>query len=143
RHAGGGHPGPLRGRRGGRRLQQARSRQGPRAWLHRRNVRGGGAGGVASERALPTSPKRSAHVNANDERPEPHARNIVVWDVPDAVERGETFRVKVGVKCSAECVPDTWVFGVRDHEGRVLASRRVGTEPWPGTAALFHAEAEL
>ena len=78
-----------------------------------------------------------------DERPEPHSRSIVVWEVPGAVERGEAFRVKVGVKCSAECVPDTWVFGIRDHEGRVLASRRVGTEPWRGTAALFHAEAEL
>ncbi|HEX6994899.1 MAG TPA: hypothetical protein VF339_12210 [Gammaproteobacteria bacterium] len=72
-----------------------------------------------------------------------HARSIVVWDVPSAIERGATFSVKVGIKCSAECVPDTWVFGIRDHEGRVRASRRVGPEPWPGTAALFYAEAEL
>ncbi len=35
------------------------------------------------------------------------------------------------------------MFGIRDHEGRVVASRRVGSEPAPGTAALFHAEAEL
>ena len=79
----------------------------------------------------------------SDESVTPHARSIVVWDVPSAIERGGTFTVKVGVKCRAECVPDTWVFGIRDHHGRVLASRRVGSEPWPGTAALFHAEAEL
>ena len=72
-----------------------------------------------------------------------HARSIVVWDVPSAVERGGTFSVKVGVKCSEGCVPDTWVFGIRDREGRVLASRRVGAEPWPGTAGLFYAAAEL
>lgn len=74
---------------------------------------------------------------------ESHDRSIVVWDVPSAIERGETFSIKVGVKCRAGCAPDTWVFGIRDHEGRVLASRRVGREPFPGTAALFHAEAEL
>lgn len=79
----------------------------------------------------------------SDESVKPHARSIVVWDVPSAIERGETFSIKVGVRCSAGCVPDTWVFGVRDHEGRLLASRRVGAEPWTGTTALFHAEAEL
>lgn len=79
----------------------------------------------------------------SDETTERHDRSIVVWDVPSAIERGTTFTVMVGVKCSAECAPDTWVFGIRDHAGRVLASRRVGTLPWPGTSALFHAEAEL
>lgn len=74
---------------------------------------------------------------------ESHQRSIVVWDVPAAIERGEPFRVKVGIKCSAECQPDTWVFGIRDHDGRLLASRRVGQAQWPGTAALYHAEAEL
>jgi len=78
-----------------------------------------------------------------NEKPSPHARSVVVWDVPSAIERGARFSVKVGVKCSVECVPDTWVFGIRDHDGHVRASRRVGTEPWPGTTALFYAEAEL
>jgi hypothetical protein len=72
-----------------------------------------------------------------------HDRSVVVWDVPSAIERGETFSIKVGLKCSAGCAPDTWVFGIRDHEGRLLASRRVGHEPFTGTVALFHAEAEL
>jgi len=79
----------------------------------------------------------------NNDTAKPHSRSIVVWDVPSAVERGSTFRVHIGIKCSAECVPDTWVFGIRDHEGRIVASRRLGSEPWPGTAALYFAETEL
>ncbi|HEX7080386.1 MAG TPA: hypothetical protein VF329_05185 [Gammaproteobacteria bacterium] len=73
---------------------------------------------------------------------ESHRRTLVVWDVPSAIERGATFNVKVGLKCAAECEPDTWVIGIRDADGRVLASRRVGSEPWLGTA-LYYAEAEL
>lgn len=80
---------------------------------------------------------------SENDTPKRHSRSIVVWDVPSAIERGARFRVNVGIKCCADCPPDTWVFGIRDHDGHVVASRRVGSEPWPGTAALFHAEAEL
>jgi hypothetical protein len=72
-----------------------------------------------------------------------HHRSIVVWDVPNAVGRGETFAVAVGLKCSEGCEPDTWLIGICDHEGRLLASRRVGLEPWPGTTRLYHVRAEL
>ena len=37
---------------------------------------------------------------------QPHGTRVVVWDVPATIECGETFSVKVGVKCSSECRPD-------------------------------------
>lgn len=72
-----------------------------------------------------------------------HARSIVVWDVPAAIERGETFCIKVGLKCGAACSPAGWTVDVRDHDGRIRASAPLGPEPWPGTAALHYAIVEL
>ena len=74
---------------------------------------------------------------------EAHSTRIVVWDVPLAVEPGAAFRVKVGVKCAAECSSAGRLVEVRDQDGRVLASGPVGEVPWPGTAALHHVELEL
>jgi hypothetical protein len=72
-----------------------------------------------------------------------HARTIVVWDVPAAVVRGESFSFKAGIKCMAQCRPDEWLLEVRDHEGESLAIESVANEPWPGTAALYPVEFEL
>lgn len=74
---------------------------------------------------------------------EAHATRIVVWDVPPAVECGAAFRLKVGVKCAAECRAAQWRVEIRDAEGQQVASAPIGDEPWPGTAALYHAEVEL
>jgi hypothetical protein len=74
---------------------------------------------------------------------EAHSTRIVVWDVPVAVEPGAAFRVKVGVKCAAECSSAGRVVEVRDAEGRAVASGSVGEAPWPGTSALYFAELEL
>lgn len=71
-----------------------------------------------------------------------HKTSILVWDVPTAIVAGETFRFKVGVKCSAECGPAGWVFEVRDQEGELVATGGLQEEPWPGTAALYYAEIE-
>jgi hypothetical protein len=72
-----------------------------------------------------------------------HSTRIVVWDVPVVVEPGAAFRVKVGVKCAAECSSAGRLVEVRDAEGRALASGAVGEVPWAGTSALHHAELEL
>ena len=53
----------------------------------------------------------------------PHDTRIVVWDVPATIECGETFGVKVGVKCSSGCRPDGWTVEVRDHDGKKRAWR--------------------
>ena len=63
--------------------------------------------------------------------------------MPSTTERGETFSVKLGVKCSSECRPDGWTVEVHDHDGRERASATVSGEPWPGTAGLYYAKVEL
>ena len=74
---------------------------------------------------------------------EAHTTRVVVWDVPAAVERGAAFRVKVGVKCAADCSSAARRVEVRDEEGGVVASGSVGDVPWAGTAALYYTELEL
>ena len=72
-----------------------------------------------------------------------HDTHVVVWDVPSAIERGATFRIKVGVKCAAECRAERWSVEIRDHDGKALAKTPLSDTPWPGTTALYHAEVEL
>lgn len=74
---------------------------------------------------------------------EPHATRIVVWDVPSAVECGAAFKVKVGVKCAAECGAAARRVEIRDEHGRSVASAAVGDAPLDGTSALYYAEIEL
>jgi hypothetical protein len=74
---------------------------------------------------------------------EPHATRIVVWDVPPAVERGAAFRMKVGLKCAAECGAAGRGVEIRDEQGAVVGSGVVGDVPAPGTAALYYADIEL
>jgi hypothetical protein len=74
---------------------------------------------------------------------EAHTTRVVVWDVPVVVEPGAAFRVKVGVKCAAECSSAGRLVEIRDAEGQVVASGRVGDVPWPGTSALHYTELEL
>lgn len=74
---------------------------------------------------------------------EPHATRIVVWDVPTAVECGAPFKLKVGVKCAAECGGAGRRVEIRDGSGELLAAGIVGDVPLPGTSALHYAELEL
>jgi hypothetical protein len=72
----------------------------------------------------------------------PHATRIVVWDVPSAIKCGASFRVKVGVKCAAECGAAPRHVDIRDEHGRVVGSGAVGDVPLAGTA-LYYADIEL
>jgi len=74
---------------------------------------------------------------------EAHATRVVVWDVPVAVEPGAAFRIKVGVKCAADCSSAGRPVEIRDAQGHVVASGCVGEVSWPGTSALHYAELEL
>jgi hypothetical protein len=74
---------------------------------------------------------------------ESHATRIVVWDVPAAVECGAPLRLKVGVKCAAECRAAGWRVTIRDAGGRSVASLTIGDATWPGTGALSYTEIEL
>jgi hypothetical protein len=74
---------------------------------------------------------------------EPHSTRIVVWDAPPAVECGAAFKLKVGVKCAAECGAGARRVEIRDGDGRSIGSAAVGDVPLAGTSALHYAELEL
>lgn len=72
----------------------------------------------------------------------PHTMSLVVWDVPATVVVGERFKVKVGIKCSTDCVLENNEFTIVDQDGTTVATGTLGP-PWPGTTALYSAEIEL
>jgi hypothetical protein len=74
---------------------------------------------------------------------EPHAVNVVAWDIPSAIVAGERFTIKVGIKCADECDLANTTFAVYDEEGTQLASGTLPAERWPGTSALHVADVEL
>jgi hypothetical protein len=74
---------------------------------------------------------------------EVHTTRVVVWDVPTAVECGTRFRVKVGVKCAAECGAGPRHVEIRDEHGDAVGAGVVADVPSPGTSAVFAAEVEL
>jgi hypothetical protein len=72
-----------------------------------------------------------------------HSMSLVVWDVPATVVAGETFRIKVGSKCSSGCKIADRTVEIHDHAGERIATAQLSDEPWPKTAALYAAEVEL
>jgi hypothetical protein len=74
---------------------------------------------------------------------QPHATSIVTWDVPSAVVSGERFRMKVGIKCAAECPLAGGAVGIFDHHGAQVAAGTLPDVRWPGTAALYAVEVEI
>jgi hypothetical protein len=73
----------------------------------------------------------------------PHLTNVVAWDIPSAIVVGERFKIKVGIKCSHECLLTNTHFGVYDHEGVQVATGTMAGDIWPGTTGLYVAEVEL
>jgi hypothetical protein len=74
---------------------------------------------------------------------EAHTTSVVVWDVPTSLVVGETFRIKVGVKCSAECRLADARLGIYDHHDARVGSGVLAGEVWPDTTGLYVAEVEL
>jgi hypothetical protein len=73
----------------------------------------------------------------------PHATSIAVWDVPSPIASGDEFRIKVGVKCSADCELTGEEVEIYDHEGAKVATGTLGDVPSSGATALSCAEVEL
>lgn len=69
-----------------------------------------------------------------------HDVHLNAWDIPSAITAGEAFRFHVGMKCSCGCNLANRAFVVRDQDGSVVASGRLGEAIWPGTSALHYAE---
>ena len=73
----------------------------------------------------------------------PHATSLEVLDAPDPVGFGDEFKIKVGVKCSADCKLTGKEIEIYDHEGAKVATATLGDVPWSGATALSCAEVEL
>lgn len=67
----------------------------------------------------------------------PHSCSLAVWEVPPEVPTGQTFEVKAGVRCAAECCLADRPIEVRDEAGVTVGRGALGAEPWAGTQALF------
>lgn len=67
-----------------------------------------------------------------------HSTRINAWELPSAVNAGESFSFLVGVKCSAGCT-------LAGHDIQLMAADdaigagELGEEVWPGTEALHYA----
>jgi hypothetical protein len=70
-----------------------------------------------------------------------HQTSLVVWDIPTPAA-GERFAIKVGAKSSTGCALGGRGIEVLDGEAIVTVGHLRDT-PWPGTDALFWADAEL
>jgi len=73
----------------------------------------------------------------------PHSTSIAVWDVPSPIAFNDKFKIKVGVKCSAECNLVDKEIRIYGQKGKKVATGPLGGVPWPGTSALYWAEVEL
>ncbi len=71
-----------------------------------------------------------------------HKAGVSVWDVPPTVEAGSAFQITVGVKCSSGCMLEGSVVELVDADGQPVQCALLGSEPWPGTEALYTATIE-
>ncbi len=75
-------------------------------------------------------------------RAAPQTTSLAVWDIPSPVVSGTPFDVRIGAKSAAASeLKSCGVEVLRD--GKVVARTRLGEEPWPGTAALYWADATI
>jgi hypothetical protein len=73
----------------------------------------------------------------------PHSTSMAVWAVPSPLAVNSKFRVKVGVKCAAECNLAGKEVRVYGERGAKVATGFLGRVPLPGTSALYWTELEL
>jgi len=73
----------------------------------------------------------------------PHSTSMAVWGVPSPIALNDKFKIKVGVKCSAECNLMDKKIGIYGQKGKKVATGALGGVPWPGTSGLYWAEVEL
>ncbi len=73
----------------------------------------------------------------------PHATSLLVWDAPSPVVVNSKFKLKAGVKCSADCRLTGEKVEVYDQEGNRVATGTLGDAPWRDTAAMYWTEIEL
>ena len=81
--------------------------------------------------------------NHSDEvAPDEHAVQLTAWDVPSAIVAGESFKLALGVRCSAGCDLAGQGLSIFDQEGSRIGTVKLGHDLWPDTEALYFAEVE-
>lgn len=73
----------------------------------------------------------------------PHAISVAVWDIPSPIAVDNDFKIKVGIKCSANCVLAGRKIDVLGHKGIKVSEGILGDVPWTGSTALWWAEVQL
>ena len=72
-----------------------------------------------------------------------HGTSLAVWDISSPVVVGRRPTLKVGVSCAAGCNLSGTSVGLYNDAGDRIAAGRLGSAPWPATAALYWAELDL
>ena len=72
-----------------------------------------------------------------------HATSMAIWDVPSPIAFGDEFRIKVGVKCSAECNLAGKEVEIYGQEGTRVATGTLSDVPYSDTVDLYWTEIEL
>jgi len=72
-----------------------------------------------------------------------HATSIAVWDLTSPAVVGRRPTLKVGVSCASGCNLSGSSVDVCNDGGDRIAAGRLGSAPWPATAALYWVELDL
>ena len=68
------------------------------------------------------------------------AEQVAVWDASSPVVMNSSFKVKVGIKCSAMCQLTGHIVEIRNEAGTTIGEGTLGETPWPGTGSLYWAK---
>jgi hypothetical protein len=77
------------------------------------------------------------------EEAEAHETSLAVWDIPSPLPLGGSAKVKVGLRCANGCPLTGQEIEIRDAMRSLIVTAKLGSEPWPGTAGLYWAEADV
>ena len=69
-----------------------------------------------------------------------HRTSLAAWDVPSPVQAGETFKLKLGAKCSGGCDLRGLQIGA---PGQLHARANLGPACWPEAEGLYWCEMEI
>jgi hypothetical protein len=72
-----------------------------------------------------------------------HEISLAVWDLTSPVVVGRRPTLKVGVSCTSACDLSGTAVDVYNDAGERMGTGRLGSAPWPATAALYWAEVDL
>jgi len=72
-----------------------------------------------------------------------HTTSMAVWGVPSPVELESDFKIKAGVKCSAECSLAGKAIEIYDQDGTKVATGTLSDVPYSDKVDLCWAEVEL